>query len=226
MPAARHASGPAAHLHRRRRLLLALGGASIAGVLQQALAAGSKPVPPGMHKLAGDVRINGVPAREGQPVAPGDTVTTGPGSQAIYVVGQDAFLQHENSVIRFGSSAAADFFRIVTGRLLAVFGKGSKRLATPTATIGIRGTGCYLEAEPARTYFCLCYGDVEIVPAGAPGRPVRYATTYHDRPYYIEATGETPMLPAPVINHTDAELTMLETLCGRRPPFYGMGGYY
>ena len=29
---------------------------------------------------------------------------------------------------------------------------------------------------------------------------------------------------APVINHTDAELTMLEALVGRRPPFLDSGG--
>lgn len=206
--------------------LLALGGTGISGLIQQALAAGANPIPPGMHKLTGDVRINGQPAREGQQVTPGDTVSTGPGSQAIYVIGQDAFLQHENSVVRFGANAAADFFRILTGRLLAVFGKGQKRLQTPTATIGIRGTGCYIEAETSRTYFCLCYGAVDIEPNATPGKHVEYATTYHDRPYYIEGSGTAPMTPARVINHTDAELTMLETLCGRRPPFYGRSGYY
>lgn len=217
---------PDAHPDRRRLIkLLAVGGAGIPGLIRQALAAGAKPVAPGMHKITGDVRINDLPAREGQPIGQGDTVATGPESQAIYVIGQDAFLQHENSVIRFGSSVAAGFFRVITGRLLAVFGKGNKRLQTPTATIGIRGTGCYIEAEASRTYFCLCYGAVDIEPNATPGRHVEYATTYHDRPYYIEATGTSPMTPARVINHTDAELTMLETLCGRRPPFYGVGSY-
>jgi len=32
------------------------------------------------------------------------------------------------------------------------------------------------------------------------------------------------MVPAGVINHTDAELEMLEALVGRTPPFYGRGG--
>jgi hypothetical protein len=29
--------------------------------------------------------------------------------------------------------------------------------------------------------------------------------------------------PAPVINHTDAELILLEGLTGRQPPFIGQG---
>ena len=32
------------------------------------------------------------------------------------------------------------------------------------------------------------------------------------------------MVPAGVINHSDAELEMLETLVGRTPPFWGQGG--
>jgi hypothetical protein len=41
------------------------------------------------------------------------------------------------------------------------------------------------------------------------------------------ASGAPQMLmQAPVINHTDAELTMLESLVGRRPPFTGSGRTY
>jgi hypothetical protein len=33
------------------------------------------------------------------------------------------------------------------------------------------------------------------------------------------------LMSAPVVNHTDAELEMLESLVGRRPPFLDMPGY-
>jgi hypothetical protein len=35
------------------------------------------------------------------------------------------------------------------------------------------------------------------------------------------------IMKAPVVNHTDAELILLEDLVGRRPPFFGKsyGGY-
>jgi len=35
-------------------------------------------------------------------------------------------------------------------------------MLTATTTAGIRGTGIYVEASPERTYFCTCYGTVEI----------------------------------------------------------------
>jgi len=51
-------------------------------------------------------------------------------------------LQRQNSRVEFGNSVET-FLRIVTGGLLSVFGKGNTRkLTTPTAAIGIRGTGC------------------------------------------------------------------------------------
>jgi hypothetical protein len=43
--------------------------------------------------------------------------------------------------------------------------------------------------------------------------------THHERPLYIQARGEKLIVPAGVINHADAELTMLENSVGRWPPF-------
>ena len=54
--------------------------------------------------------------------------------------------------------------RLLTGSLLSVFGERGANQAlsvnTSTATIGIRGTGIYMEAEPDLTYLCTCYGTV------------------------------------------------------------------
>lgn len=220
----------------RRKLLRALAaaglltGADMIAMVRAALAAGANPVPPGLHKLKGKVTLNGAPAREGQLVKPGDTIVTGPGAEALYVLDKDAFLQRESSTVQFGPTAAA-FMRVVTGRLLSVFGKGERRSITVgTATIGIRGTACYIEegtdsarGNSAKTYFCLCYGEAEIVPTAAPAQRETIRTSHHDHPLYIHADPSmtTSMVPAKVINHTDTELTMLENLVGRWPPFYG-----
>lgn len=204
-----------------QRTLLALA----AGLgLRDASAAGTLPGQPGMRKLRGDVRVNGVAARQGTLVAPGDTVTTGADGEAIYVIGQDAFRQRANSTVQFGDNVATDLLRVVTGRLLSVFGRGEKRLATPTATIGIRGTACYIEAEAQSTYFCLCYGEAEL--RTRRGETMTYETYHHDKPMIISATAA--MRAAPVVNHTDDELVELEDYVGRKPPFYGMPGtkYY
>lgn len=214
----------------RRRLLRQLSvlgllsGMGIPGLIRDALAAGNYPSVQGMHKLKGDVRINGRPAREGQPVLPGDKVTTGAGSEAVYVIDRNAFLQRSNSVVHFGKEAAKEFFRVVSGRILSVFEPGAKRLVVPTAVIGIRGTACYIEAEPKKVYFCLCYGTAEIEPMAEPGRVERIETRHHDHPVYIHHDKGMPsMADAKVANHTDDELIMLEWLNRRRPPFYGQG---
>lgn len=220
---------------RRRNLLGALAAAGLLtsierlGLIRAALANGANPVPPGLHRIKGAVSVNGQPAREGQSIRPGDTVATGPGAEALYVIGQDAFLQRASSTVSFGADMA-NFMRVVSGRLLSVFGKGSRSIHVATATIGIRGTACYIE-EPekvgaggtAPTYFCLCYGEARVIPKAAPQAWETVITTHHDHPLYIHDDPKmaTTMVSAPVINHTDAELVMLENLVGRWPPFYG-----
>jgi hypothetical protein len=185
---------------------------------------------PGLHKIRGEVTVNFKLAKEGQLILPGDTIVTGANSEAIYVIGQDAFMQRELSTVSFGGEAAANFMRVVTGKILSVFGKGARSIQVSTATIGIRGTGCYIEAEgtgtKARTYFCLCYGSVELTPTAAPQESESYSTRHHEKPMYIHNDMKMAkmMVPAGVINHSDAELEMLETLVGRTPPFWGQGG--
>jgi len=45
-------------------------------------------------------------------------------------------------------------------------------------------------------------------------------TERHDAPRYIYASGEQLIVKAPMINHTDDELFMLEALVGRMPGFF------
>lgn len=204
-----------------RRPLLALLTWLSAGLGSTRIwAAGSQPVEPGFRRLKGDVRINGSPAHIGRVVLPGDVITTGAGAEAIYVVGSDAFLLRERSEVGHFAEGAVWVLRVVQGKLLSVFGPGEKSLQTPSATIGIRGTGCYLEAEPDQTYFCLCYGKADLVPVADPSQAIHLQTTYHDKPFMVSRElGQAMLSTAPVKNHRDAELIELEALVGRRPPF-------
>jgi hypothetical protein len=201
------------------------------GFMQRVLANGTDPMPAGLHKLSGTVSVNGRPAHQGETVKPGDRVTTGADGEVIYVIGQNAFLQRGGTTVDFGKTAA-DFMRVVTGRILSVFGKGDRQLHISTATIGIRGTACYIEEkvgadgtanERAPSYFCLCYGEALLTPTAAPAQQETIRTSYHDHPLYIHADPAMPsaMVTAPVQNHSDAELILLEGLVGRLPPFYG-----
>ena len=190
--------------------------------LRDALAAGS--VEKGVHRVRGDVRINGAPAKEGMDVKAGDVITTGPGSETVFVTGRDAFLIRANSRVEVQGVLGAlvlTGLRVVTGAVLSVFTPGEhKVLRTATATIGIRGTAVYLEAEASRTYVCTCYGEADIVSMVDPSARETVRTTHHEQPRYVMGSGAPQMLMgAPVVNHTDAELNMLETLVGRRPPW-------
>ena len=225
-------------MHNRRRTLKVLaaagllGPAGISGLIRDALAKGDVPLKTGLQKIRGEVLVNHRVATEGQLIKPGDTIVTGRNSEAIYVIGQDAYLQRELSTVSFGADALQNLMRVVSGKILSVFGKGAKTIQTSTATIGIRGTGCYIEDEgtgaKARTYFCLCYGSVDLTPKLAPQEAESYTTTHHDKPMYVLNDMKMPkmMVPAEVINHTDEELTLLEGLVGRVTPFYGTGKKY
>ena len=211
----------------RRKLLKGMATLVLAerlGALQAAWAAGKKLPPPGLQSFTGEVKVNGQPAREGMPINPGDTISTGAKSQAIYVIGNDAYLQRDNSAVTLSGGTLKNGLRILNGKLLSVFGKGDKQIQTSTATIGIRGTGCYIEADPGKVYFCLCYGKAEITPLKDPAHSETIESRHHDHPLYLHASGEKMMVPADVINHTDSELTLLESLVGRVPPFYGTYG--
>jgi len=199
----------------RRRLLQ---GAAALLLVRDALAAGK--LEKGVVRVRGDARINASPAREGMEVKPGNAVTTAAGGEIVFVINRDAFLLRANSRLEVGSGAA-DVFRIVTGALLSVYQPGQpKTLRAQTATIGIRGTAVYVESAADKTYVCTCYGEADLVPESDPSARETVKTTHHEQPRYIMAAGAPQMIMhAPVVNHTDAELVMLESLVGRNVPF-------
>lgn len=219
---------------RRRRLLLAMMGTGLgaSAILRQAAAQDLVPGEQGVRRVDGDVKINGQRALLGAPVQPGDVVTTGSNAYAMFVVGRDAYLVRESSrLVLEGQALLVSSLRLFTGKLLSVFGRSDtrRRLVTGTATIGIRGTGGYLEAEPDRTYFCLCYGVADIAPNDRPEARELYSSRHHEAPKYIYGDGRVAMMEsAPMFNHTDAELIMLESFVGRKPPqaFLDRAGNY
>ncbi len=207
----------------------ALGVTGIPGLIRHVLAMGKKEYPQGMRELKGTVRINDTPAKIGDLVNAGDVVSTGEESMAVFVADTSAYLLRENTRLTLESQSAKDqaidLLRMLNGKMLAVFGKGARDILTPTAVIGVRGTGLYVEAEAAKTYLCTCYGSVDIEAIKSPGQRESLKAKHHEVPRYIHASGiESQMITqGPMINHTDAELIMLEALVERRPPFVKAG---
>jgi hypothetical protein len=136
------------------------------------------------------------------------------------VVADDAFLVRENTTFAFAETGGVlSRILVQSGRVLSVFGKKPVVIKAANATIGIRGTGAYVEVDPAQVYFCLCYGEADLDGPGM-AAPKRIVTTHHESPLVItDRGGAMAAAPGPVINHTDDELIMLESLVGREPPF-------
>ncbi len=205
---------------------------------RQAFALGdiSKKMPPGrsIYKLKGQVSVDGQPATLDTVIGANALIKTGRSSRIIFVVGNDAFILRDNSELQLGGSGFfIETMRILSGKLLSVFGKREKphQIKTVTATVGIRGTGVYIESEQERSYVCTCYGQTEIQSNVDAKARVQVKTKYHDTPYFIYAKAEGKnqyIRPAPVINHSDSELELIEQLVGRQTPFgflnYGSGG--
>lgn len=182
-------------------------------------------------RISGEVRVNGVLATLDTKVEYGDAVATGPNSSASFVVDSDAFQLRANTQMRIlarqpasaGSQLIDEGIELIRGAALFVFGRREQarlRVSTSFATIGLRGTGLYLEAEDDRTYFCLCYGETDLTPAAAPDQTEIIQATHHDSPRFIYGEGaENMVTDAPYRSHTDLELAVLEDLVGREVPF-------
>ena len=169
-------------------------------------------------QLTGDALLNGSALNAGQTVVTGDRIQTGPASQLIFVLGNSSFMVRENSsltVERGTTLSTVGLLRLLTGAVASVWGKGPTRsIVMPTMTAGIRGTGVYAEVmSPERSYFCNCYGTVDIE---ASGSKIESRSMYHQS-FFGTQELETPALTsAPAINHSDEELEFLAGLVDQR----------
>lgn len=220
--------------HRRHFLSTVLATGTLLGfsnLIRFAFGMGAFKYKQGIQKISGDVRVNGKPVVAGDIVQPGDVVTTGPDSLVVFVLNQSVYLVRDNSRVELGSQSSeafkekiVDVIRILNGRMLSVFGKRRRKLIASTAVVGVRGTGIYIESEPGRTYVCTCYGAADLTPKADPQKTETVKTKYHDAPRFIYPAGALELIvTAPVFNHTDAELILLEELVWRKPPFVDQG---
>ncbi len=232
---------------RRRQLIQALSlGLLSAGMIGGEASAqslfGNRPskLPPSqsIYRLNGRTTVNGKSADLQTRVNPGDTIATEKGGELVFVVGGHAMIARGGTTLVIEAeqkSGVGSFFvsglRMLTGALLSVSRNTQMKVKTRTATIGIRGTGFYIEDEPDQTYFCTCYGVTTVAANSNPTAIETITARQHDRPVYILGEGaaaksDKAIRNAGFINHTDAELTLIETLVGRQPPFlYGKDSY-
>ncbi len=204
----------------------ALGAAGVSGYVGAALAKGDLGTMQGVNRLEGTVTVGGQSARVGTPVSLGDRVTTGPNSNAVIVIRDDAFLLRPQTSLEVkGRDGILSDLLISSGKVLSVFSKKPVAIKAANASIGIRGTGAYIEVDPGSVYFCLCYGEALVEGPGTTESKL-VKTTHHEQPLLMrDEAGILRIEPGPFRNHTDAELIMLEALVGREPPFKKDGNY-
>lgn len=193
--------------------------------LVSALAAGAISTLPGIAQAKGKqisdiqglVTINGRRASQYSRINPGDVVKTGDNSKITFVMGKDAILLRSNSRLVLQSNRRLlSGLRLLTGAMMAVFAPGQKTISTPLVTAGIRGTGIYVEAHPEKTYFCTCYGAVQLDEnSGQHAGELVRANHHSARNIYANQ----PIEEAGLHGHEDVELELLESLVGRKVPF-------
>ena len=172
-------------------------------------------------ELYGDAQLNGSRLLPGQTIQTGDQLQTGPDAGIVFVLGNASFRVRQNtlmSVERGASLLAVSLLRLITGGVVSVWSKGGSRsIITPTLTAGIRGTGVYTEVLPQqamRTYFCNCYGTVELTTSN--NQEVSQSE-YHQS-FWADADpqGGSTLRAAKFLNHTDEELEFLAGLMDQR----------
>jgi hypothetical protein len=178
--------------------------------------------------LKGDAMINGRRLNAQQAIQTGDALETGPDSQVVFVIGNSSFLVRQNSrmtVERGSTLNAVSVLRMLTGAVASVWGRGtSRQIVTPTLTAGIRGTGVYTEVLPQqnyRSYFCNCYGTVEM----SAGDDRTVSVSQYHQSFWGEAEPRNGRLltPAKAINHTDEELEYLAKLVNQQTAWEAAG---
>ena len=206
----------------RRRRFLAGTAAFAGGVLLPLPAAAQGAI----HELAGAVRLNGRRIGRGARILPGDVIVTGDASRLWFTLGGDAFFVRQRSELRLVGASAGDTLisalRLVSGAIGATFARGAPRsLHTPTVTVGIRGTGVYLEANPRETYACTCFGATDMKSAAGGDMMERVqvlAGHHHARRIFGDPQGAMRIVQAPFERHTSEEIVRLEKLAGRPDP--------
>ena len=180
-----------------------------------------------IHELAGEVLINGYRMAPNSAIFPGQTIRTGADGRIWFTLAGDAYFLRPGSELRLVASEArgalVDVLRLITGGLGATFRSGRRRaVVARTATIGIRGTGVYVETSREETYACTCFGTTEKYSnaSGTMMERLEVSTRNHlARRILADPAMGMRIVEAPFERHTTEEMVRLERLAGRPDPF-------
>lgn len=172
-----------------------------------------------VREVSGDVTVNGFAVTRQTALRSGQTLRTGPDGRISFTIGADAYFLRPGSRLYLDTSRPAEpfvnFLRLLTGALGGTFLRGNQRtVSTPTSTIGVRGTGVYVETAAGFTYACTCFGTTEISSLAME----RQAVSGQGHEARLIRPG-MPIARAGFERHTSDEIAALEALVGRPNPF-------
>lgn len=208
-------------LGRRRFLSSAVG---IAGGALLPLGANAQVA--AIRELSGTVLVSGRVITPASIIKAADTVYTTRGAALWFTLGGDAYFLRQETELRLEPSrigeTAINALRLLTGALGATFARGGRRsIIARTATIGIRGTGVYVETGPNETYACTCFGTTELYTPEERMMERVPVTAVNHLARSIPRIGA--QREAPFERHTNEEMARLERYAGRPDPFQGAG---
>jgi hypothetical protein len=173
-----------------------------------------------IREISGVVYINKQQATANSVVRAGDLISTSHNGRISFSLGEDAYMLKERSSMRVeaDSQGFINVLRLFTGKFLGVFARaGQRNIVTSTATIGIRGTACFLDVGTHDTYFCTCYGETEL---RTDNINEKISATHHNaHTLHFDGMQVMSMQASSVTGHSDDELRQLEAYVGRVPPF-------
>ena len=187
-----------------------------------------KKIKSGIKRFKGDVTINDIiiTKNNSKKIPKNSIIKTGDSSNLMFVDAKDAFLLRSNTILKIEhhkNKKRIIGFEVLKGGVLSVFSRKKRKIRTPSALIGIRGTGVYVEVDDEKSYICTCYGKAILQRKDNLDVKELVKTSHHDEPRYIYIDKKN-IEKAPVINHSDLELIMLEEQVLRKPPFVDKDG--
>jgi hypothetical protein len=179
-----------------------------------------------VRELVGQGTANDAPLAVGGRVPSGALVRVEQGGRAAIALEDDSIftVYGGSSLELLLNRMSQGVLNLLGGAVLAVVNTGGAFLvAGSTATFGIKGTVVYRQSfgpghQTGRAtdglvqiptgysdYFCTCNGETEFMLSGR-GTPYRTnKATYHTA-YFLNPADPTRPLPAPMLNHQDAEI--------------------
>ncbi|MDM8546442.1 FecR domain-containing protein [Candidatus Venteria ishoeyi] len=170
-------------------------------------------------ELEGVVTINRKPVTTESIVSIGDRIETKANSRIVFTINKDAYRlgPYSKMTVKANKAGTEVFLNLLSGSMLGVFSKGNKRIHTHSATIGIRGTGVFLEVKHESTYFCTCFGETELnsivsEPNAKDATHQEIISSKHHSSRMITHAPVPEVSGSDMHGHTDAEIRQLAGL--------------